>query len=65
MQRALLRQMRAEEVHVLHICMDESKADEELGEAQKLRRQKETGTKTSVFSARTVNNHLYEPTCGF
>lgn len=42
-----------------------SKAAEKLSEAQKLLRQKARGEKTSVFSARTVNNHLYVPTCGF
>lgn len=32
---------------------------------QKMLRQKARGEKTSAFSARTVNNHLYVPTCGF
>lgn len=40
-----LRQMRAEEVHVFHICTGKSKAAEKLSEAQKLLRQKERGGK--------------------
>lgn len=37
--------MRAEEVHVFHICMGKSKAAEKLSKAQTLLRQKEKGEK--------------------